>query len=341
MPRVPAEWETQEAVWITWPSASWWKDSQSEALSAFAELAAQISRFEKVRINCPAARNAEVLKAVGARTAAELENVELFDHLTNDAWCRDSGAIFFCAENGKLAALDLKYNAWGGKFPPWDLDDALAAKMARAVGAERVDGRELTCEGGGLEFDGEGSMMTTECVVLNPTRNEISKEAAEKFFFEKLGVRKVIWLTDGLFNDDTDGHIDNLARFAPEGKILAAVCGEDNPSYAQLCENLEVLKSARGADGRRFGIIPLPLPEEPVFSKYYDGSLRRLPASYNNFLPVNGAVLMPAYIQKSDDFAAEILRTAFPKREIVKIDSRTFLKEGGAVHCLTQQQPKI
>lgn len=338
---VPAEWVKQDAVWVTWPcSDQWWKNSRAESLSAFANLTAAISRFEKVRVNCAADKTEFARKILRENGRCDFANVEFYPHETNDVWCRDSGAIFRVG-GGVLDALDFKYNAWGEKFPPWDLDDALASKMASAAGvkSERVP---LTCEGGALEFDGCGTLLTTDCVVLNKNRNpHIDRRAAEKIFAEYCGAEKTVWLSDGLFNDDTDGHIDNLARFAPEGKILAAVCEKSNPSYGQLSANLEILKNASDAEGKRFDVVELPVPSEPIFCKYYDGSERRLPASYANYLVVNGAVLVPTYNLGSDFAAMEIIGGCFGGREIVGVDSRVFLLEGGAVHCLTQQQPSI
>ena len=347
--RIPAEWEEQSAVWITWPCMpGWWANAREESLESFARLAAVISRYETVKINCQAKSpkacrgysGPEDAKRRIEKALGNLSNIEFYDIPTNDVWCRDSGAIFALQRNSKLCALDFKYNSWGGKLPPWDLDDALASKMALAAGAEIINCRKMVCEGGALEFDGKGWLLTTECVVLNSNRNSgFTKAQAEEYLMQSCGIDRIIWLKDGLCGDDTDGHIDNLARFTPCGKILAASCDQSNASYANLQRNLDILKNAACESGKRYEIVELPVPKEPVIAKGYDGKDRILPASYANYLVVNNAVIMPSYSQMSDKFAEEILRSSFPGREIVAIDCRIFLMEGGAVHCLTQQEP--
>ena len=340
-PRVPAEWEPQDAVWMTWPSGGkWWPEAQDAALNSFAKLASAISQFITVRINCEKAGMPDARARIEAAGGVE-KNISFNICETDDVWCRDSGAIFRI-NGGILEAIDFKYNAWGGKYPPWNRDDALAAEMAKSADAKDIRIENLVCEGGALEFDGKGSLITTESVVLNPNRNPgVSREQAEEIFKSACGVTNIIWLRDGLANDDTDGHVDNIARFAPGGKIIAAVCGKSNPSYKQLQENLEVLKKAKNAKGESFEIIELPLPEEPVEAKGADGKPRVLPASYANYLLTNGAVIMPGYCQKSDIDAAKTLADAFPDRQVVPVCSNIFIQEGGAVHCLTQQQPSV
>ena len=305
-PRVPAEWEPQDAVWMTWPSGGkWWPEAQDAALNSFAKLASAISQFITVRINCEKAGMPDARARIEAAGGVE-KNISFNICETDDVWCRDSGAVFALSCDNALLALDFKYNSWGGKFPPWELDDALAAKMAKAASAETVDCRKIVCEGGALEFDGEGALLTTECVILNKNRNpNISKAEAEFFLKEACGVSNVIWLRDGLFGDDTDGHIDNLARFTPSGKILAATCEPSNASHANLRENLEILKNTANSQGHPYEILELPVPSEPIIAKGYNGEDRILPASYANYLIVNGAVIMPAYMQKSDAIAAE------------------------------------
>jgi len=327
---IPHEWTEQEAVWLTWPSMqTWWKGLQNEVCDRFAELAALISQFEKVRINCNKDSiifaKEKIIKAKG-----DISNVEFFEHDTNDVWCRDSGAIFGF-NNNKLCALDFNYNSWGGKFPPFDKDNALARKMASSQNAEVIDATHITCEGGALEFSSNNYLLTTECVLLNKNRNpNLSKSDIENFFKNTCGIEKIFWLKDGLVNDDTDGHIDNIARFTPTNKIIVASCDKDNPSYAQLCENENYLKE------NYFETISLPVPKNPILK---NGEI--LPASYVNYLVINNAVIMPSYNQKgSDNFAKNILSEIFTNHQIISFDSSLFLQEGGAVHCLTQQQPK-
>lgn len=334
MSYVPCEWSEQRAVWITWPAMStWWTSARNEVLQSFANLGSVLSKFVLTRINCPLDAQSEAKRLLNA-AKADMSNIEFYDHKTNDVWCRDSGAIFRIGENS-LEAIDFKYNAWGGKFPPWDLDDALASKMAKAAGAkcERIE--NFVCEGGALEFSKDGILLTTDCVVQNPNRNNLSPSKVDEILLSATGCKKVLRLPDGLVNDDTDGHIDNLARFTEGGVVLAALCGNDNPSCYQLSENFAMLKESEDMSGKLLQVLPLPLPDEPVV---LNGKIA--PASYANYLVTNGVVLVPTFGQKrSDDRAMGIISEMFENREICGIESRYFLMEGGTVHCLTQQEP--
>ena len=332
--KIPCEWSKQEEVWLAWPvQEKWWPNLRRECEEAFSKLVSAISEFERVRIICPENKIESVKSSVGPRSG-----VEYFKCETNDVWCRDSGAIFGFSEGG-LAALDFRYNSWGGKFPPWDKDDALAEKMALETKARRIRVDGFVCEGGALEFGENGTLITTESVVLNPNRNPgATRESVERLMEKICGVSKICWLKGGLANDDTDGHVDNIARFAPGGKILACVCPQGNPSKRNLDENLETLKNFSDARGKKFDVVPLPLPEPAVC--FPDGSTA--PASYANYLAINGAVIVPQYGGRKTDFEArEIIKSAFPGREIVGLECGIFLREGGAVHCLTQQQPSL
>lgn len=334
MSYVPSEWSRQNAVWFTWPAMdTWWAQARAEALSAFACLGAELSKVELVKINCPQDAQ-ESAKKILNQAKADLKNIQFFDHKTNDVWCRDCGAIFRLGDES-LEAIDFKYNSWGGKFPPWDLDDALAAKMAKAANAkcERVE--NLVCEGGALEFSGDGLLLTTDCVLQNPNRNNLSSQKIDEILMRVSGAKKVIRLASGLANDDTDGHIDNLARFTPEGIVLAALCGVENPSCYNLSENFAKLKDESDLNGKKLQVIPLTLPDELVV---INGSVA--PASYANYLVTNSTVFVPIFGQKySDDRALGIISEMFSTRDVVGIDSRIFLMEGGAVHCLTQHEP--
>jgi len=328
---IPCEWAEQEAIWLTWPSMqTWWQGIQDKVCDRFAELAALVSQFEKVRINCNHYSinfaKEKIIKAKG-----DISNIEFFEHDTNDVWCRDSGAIFGFDNEKKLCAIDFNYNSWGGKFPPFDKDNALAKQMAFSQKAEIIDTTHITCEGGALEFSQDKCLLTTECVLLNKNRNpNLSKSDIENFFKNTCDIEKIFWLKDGLYNDDTDGHIDNLARFTPCKKVIVASCEKDNPSYKQLQENENYLKE------NSFEAISLPVPKSPILK---NGEI--LPASYVNYLIINDAVIMPSYAQKdSDDLAKNILSDIFTNRKVIAFDSSLFLQEGGAVHCLTQQQPK-
>ncbi len=333
---MPPEWAPQEAIWFSWPSnPALWVGKYDVIPAKFAELITAASRFQPVRVNCgkdlqPAAR--ELILKAGAR----MDRVTFFDHPVNDVWCRDHGPIFVRhPRTGEVAITDWRFNAWGGKFEPWNLDDAVPGRIAQSLGLRRF-AYDVILEGGAIEVNGAGSLLTTEVVLLNPNRNpNVSRAEMESLLRRGLGVTEILWLNDGLYNDDTDGHIDNLARFFRADGIIAAVEPDPaDPNHANLADNLKRLRSFRTADGRPFEIVELPIPG-PIMA-----GDRRLPASYANYLILNGAILLPTYRQPQRDAqAANILRRCYPGREIVPIDCTDILLEGGAIHCLTQQQP--
>lgn len=337
--RMPAEWAPQEAVWLSWPlKAGAWPGCRAAAESAYARFAAAITRFERVCINCVRAaqeRAGEALVGAGAR----LDRVRFFDHPTNDTWCRDHGPVFVVhRETGEVAVTDWVFNAWGGKFAPWDADDAIPARIAGALGLRRFP-IPMVAEGGGLEVNGEGVLLTTESVLLNPNRNPgLDKAAAEGLLRGALGVESIAWLKAGLAADDTDGHIDTLTRFvAPDVVVTVVDPDPGGPNHATLERNRAELARFRLPDGRRLEVIPLPLPE-PI--RPPDWRFEILPATYANFLLVNGGVLVPTYRQPARDREAlRLLGQCFPDRDLVDLDCRDIVFEGGALHCLSQQQP--
>ncbi|MFT4175279.1 MAG: agmatine deiminase family protein [Luteolibacter sp.] len=338
---MPAEWSPQEAVWLSWPvdDPRHWGGAKRDVMWAkFAEIAAAISRFEPVRINAPAADHPAIAAACD-RAKAVPERVELFDHPHNDVWCRDHGPIFVKQhETGATAVTDWEFNAWGGKFPPWDLDNTIPAKVAAALHKPVFKGG-MILEGGAIEINGQGQLLTTEAVLLNPNRNpHLDREQIEQLLRDGLGVSEILWLKHGIEGDDTDGHIDDLARFIDPATILT--CVESNPLSSNrkiLNDNLDRLKSFTAPNGRPFEIVEIPLPaacEVPGWR------LPVLPASYVNFLIVNGGVLVPTFRQgKNDDRALGMLRELFPGREITGIDCLDLVEEGGTLHCISQQQP--
>jgi agmatine deiminase len=304
----------------------------------FAEIAAAISRFEPVRINAPAADHAAIAAACN-RARAVPERVQLFDHPHNDVWCRDHGPIFVKhAGTGEVAITDWEFNAWGGKFPPWDQDNAIPSRIAASLG-KRVFKGDMILEGGAIEINGVGQLLTTEAVLLNPNRNpKLTREEIEQRLRDGLGVSEILWLKQGIEGDDTDGHIDDLARFIDLQTILACVDPDSNsPNQAILQENLGRLRSFLGPNNRPFNLVEIPLPEACEVPGW---RLPVLPASYVNFLIVNGGVLVPTFRQsKNDDRALGMLRELFPDREITGIDCLDLVEEGGTLHCISQQQP--
>lgn len=334
--RMPAEWEPQEAVWLSWPhNRATWPGNFRPIPAKFAEIAAQISVREKVRINVEARQRSRVL-ALLKKAGADRANVELFNHPTNDAWCRDHGPIFVRNDrSGEVALTDWQYNAWGGKYPPFDEDNRIPRRIGRALGLRRFE-KKMVLEGGSIDVDGEGLLLTTEACLLNKNRNpRLSREGIEAGLRGSLGIRTVLWLGDGIVGDDTDGHVDDLARFHGAGAVVTVV--ERNPrdaNYRALRENRDRLRSMRTRSGGRLRVTELPMPAPCA----YRG--RRLPASYANFLVANGAVLMPTFRQaRRDREAAEVLESCFPGRDVVPIDCLELVVGLGTLHCISQQQP--
>lgn len=330
-----AEWEEQAAVWFSWPHrGDTWQGRLTELEKKFALIVRTAARFQQVHINAPKHCHLRIKKHL-----IDCSSVTLHDHATNDVWCRDHGATFV-HKNGKLHAIDWRFNAWGGKFPPWDLDDQVAEHMAKAVQCPRYRS-PLFLEGGAIEGNGSGLVLTTEAVALNPNRNpDWSKQDVEKELKQCLGCESVFWLPKGIEGDDTDGHIDDLTRFVMEDVIVTAVERDSSsPNYWILEENKERLQDLKTCKQSKVEIIDLPMPA-PIRPK--DWRLETLPASYANFLILNGAVLVPLFRQeKADDWALGVLRECFPKREVIGIFCDDIIFEGGAIHCLSQQQPAL
>ena len=338
---MPPEWSPQAAIWLSWPVADprHWGGNKSEVMTAkFAEIAAAISRFEPVRINAPAASHRAIAAACN-RASAVPERVELFDHPNNDVWCRDHGPIFVKHRTtGEVAITDWGFNAWGGKFPPWDLDDAIPQKIAGSFGLRRFEGG-MILEGGAIEINGAGQLLTTEAVLLNPNRNpQLGRAAIEEKLRDGLGVSEVLWLRQGIEGDDTDGHIDDLARFVDPQTLVACVDrAKESANHRVLAENLARLRGFSGPNGRAFEVIEMPLPQACEVPGW---RLPVLPASYVNFLVVNGGVLVPTFRQgRNDDQALGLIRELFAGRDVVGIDCLELVEEGGTLHCISQQQP--
>ena len=333
---MPAEWEEQRAVLLSWPlNPVTWEDRREAVEKTFARFAAAISHFEAVRINCVEREQPRVAKLL-ADAGSESARIELLDVPTNDAWCRDHGPV--CLVNrtdGRRVLNHYIYNAWGGKFPPWDLDAAVPERVANLLEYERVP-VPMVCEGGALETNGRGLLMTTESVMLNPNRNpSMTRSEITTVLTESLGMDEILWLKGGLFCDDTDGHIDTLARFVSPAAVIACTAPADSPNAAMLDENLRRLKEYRSRLGRSLDVIPLPLPDPVAPPEGWREET--LPASYANYLVVNGAVLVPSYRQpRNDARAASIIGEAFPGRTVVQIDCADIILEGGALHCLSQ-----
>jgi agmatine deiminase len=336
--RMPAEWEPHQATWVSWPhkEASW--PGKIETIKpVFARMVAELSRSETVHINV----NDDPMEAEARKILAEqgrLGNIVFHRLPTNDAWCRDHGAIFVKRNQSDgrntLCALDWKYNAWGDKYPPYDLDNRVPAGMAEYLKVPRIE-IPWVLEGGSIDVNGQGVLLTTQACLLNPNRNpELSQSQIEQLLKDHLGVEQILWLGEGIVGDDTDGHIDDITRFVSPRTVVTAI--EPNPedeNHELLAQNLALLHSFRLAGDQRLKIVELPMPD-PV-----ECEGQRLPASYANFSIANTVVLLPFYGGPKDEEAREMLQSVFPDRRVIGIDCTDLIWGLGAFHCLTQQVP--
>ena len=335
--RFPAEWEAQEAIWFAWPvSRKLWPDCFDLVRDQLARLYVEAARFQKVRVLCSLSEQDQLRRLMSAH--GDLTNIELYDYQTDDVWIRDYGPIFLIHDQNKEVCIaDWRFNAWGDKFPEQQKDDQASQWIAENLGV-RLFGFDQVLEGGAVESNGAGLVLTTEAVVLNPTRKgEACAEKLERELAAGLGMDQLLWLKDGLVGDDTDGHIDNIARFFKEDAILIAeVSQSEDLNYPAMKENAHRLRGFRTPRGDPFVSIQLPLPD-PIT---HEGE--RLAASYLNFVLLNGAVLVPTFGQVSKDARAlEIIGNCFPEREIIGFDCTDIIKEGGALHCMSQHQPLV
>lgn len=338
---MPAEWSPQEAIWLSWPCN---KESAPEThvllQEKFGEIASAISQFQKVRINAAGEWHKRIHESIAAQRG-DMENVELYEHPTNDVWCRDHGPIFVKhRETGALAITDWPFNAWGGKFPPWDLDNLVPQRIARALDLPRF-ASPMILEGGSIEVNGAGLLITTEAVLLNKNRNpEWSRQDIEAELKKMLGIKSIFWLKSGIEGDDTDGHIDDITRFIREDVVITVMEKRENdPNHRVLRENREHLEDLRTVNGSRVEVLPMPMPAPLTPSGGW--RLDRLPASYANFLILNDAVLVPIFNQgKRDRNALGFISECFPGRKILGLECADLVFEGGALHCISQQQPK-
>jgi agmatine deiminase len=352
--RMPAEWEPHAATWLSWPRREGisFPESFDRVLPALRAMVEPLIQSEQVCINvCNGAHEAEAREVL---RGLPLERITFYRVPTDEPWCRDHGPIFLtrddrwswlASEPGQtvrregapspLAIVDWDYNAWGNKYPPFDLDEGVPTRVAEILKVPVFYPR-MILEGGSIDGNGAGALLTTESCLLNKNRNpNLSRGEIEQRLRDYLGARDILWLGDGIAGDDTDGHIDDLARFVTEQTVVAVVEeNRDDENYEPLRENLARLREMK-IDHRNLEIITLPMPKKMIREGL------RLPASYANFYIANTCVLMPTFADPNDEAALSVLRECFPDRRVIGIDCRELIWGLGTFHCLTQQQPAV
>lgn len=333
---LPAEWHRQQMVQLTWPhEGTDWAYMLDEAIECFTNIAIEISRRQKLLIVAP---DIQKVHAHLHSTIANIQNIRFFECDTNDTWARDHAFITLMGDTVPHY-LDFEFNGWGRKFPA-ELDNAINGRLydAGIVKGEYEDCLSLVLEGGSIESDGKGTILTTTHCLTAPHRNQpLTKEQIEKRLLQMLRANRILWLDHGnLIGDDTDGHIDTIARFAPNDTIIHVRCDDvEDEQFADLQAMEAQLATFRTEEGNPYRLLPLPSP-----NAIYDEEGNRLPATYANFLVINNAVLYPTYNQPQNDRqAAEVLKQAFPTHQIIGIDCRALIKQHGSLHCVTMQYP--
>lgn len=333
----PAEWHPQVATWLSFPiNVDTWEDRFEKIYPAYFELIKLISESQKVRINVADENAINLINRKIIELGIDPNHVELFNFPSNDSWCRDHGPAFLVNKNNsERMIVDWEYNAWGGKYPPFDADNAIPKQIAKALDLPFVS-PGIFMEGGSVEFNGKGTVLTSKSCLLNKNRNpQLSQEEIEQYLRDFYGVNQVLWIEDGIVGDDTDGHIDDTVRFVNEGTVIAVVEANKNDENHQILkENLELLKAMRLPDGRSLNIVEVQMPD-PVYSEGV-----RLPASYANFLITNKYVIVPTYRCHKDQKALEVIQTCFEDRKVVGVDSTEIIWGLGSFHCLSQQEPQ-
>ncbi len=334
---LPAEWAPQDAILLTWPhAASDWRPWLDEADHAFAALAAAISRYQAVVIGCLDHKHSQQVRELLTAAGATLERCQRYIVPSNDVWARDHGPVTVYRA-GQPVLLDFHFNGWGGKYA-CDLDDQITARLHQigAFGATPRESVDLILEGGSIETDGQGTLLATTQCLLNPNRNDLDQATLEQRLRDALGFTRFLWLRHGvLAGDDTDSHIDTLARFGNPHTMVYQGCADSTDLHFEpLRAMAEELWAFRTMDGGPYRLIELPLP-----AARYAANGKRLPAGYANFLILNDAVLMPTYDDPQDTVALERLRGCFPEREVVGIPCMTLIRQYGSLHCVTMQLP--
>jgi agmatine deiminase len=335
---LPPEWAVQQAVLLTWPHPeSDWRPILAQVEPVFVAIGCAVSRHEALIVSCLNDAHCEYVEGLLKQGGADMSRVSLYPVPSNDSWVRDHGPITVM-RSGLRVLLDYQFNGWGNKYEA-GLDNRLSIRLHEmgAFGSLPMETLDLVLEGGSIEVDGRGTLLTTTECLLSPERNpQYSREALETRLRQQLGVERILWLEHGqLLGDDTDGHIDTLARFCDDHTIAYVSCEDaSDPHYAPLKAMEAELQRFTDADGKPYRLVPLPLP-----AAQYDSEGLRLPATYANFLIINAAVLLPTYADPLDEIVATRLAQCFPQREIITIDARPLIRQFGSIHCVTMQLP--
>lgn len=349
---MPAEWAPQTQIWMIWPERpDNWRLGGKPVQAAHVTLAKAIARFEPVTVAVSAAQYDN------ARARLDVPNIRVVELSSDDAWMRDTGPTFVINDRGEVRGVDWAFNAWGGfdggLYSPWNRDAQLASKVMEIERCPRYVTEGFVLEGGSIHVDGEGTLITTEECLLNRNRNpHLSREQIEAVLSEQLAVDTIIWLPDGLFNDETDGHVDNFCCYVRPGEVLLAWTDDpQDPNYPRCQAAMQVLQASKDAKGRSLIVHKMPIPgplyatqEECAGVDLVAGSQERNPSvrlagSYVNFLIINGAIIAPSFDDPLDETARTLLQELFPEHEVVMVPGRELLLGGGNIHCLTQQQP--
>ena len=335
----PAEFAQHDAIWLSWPhKEESWPGKIASIYPSYCAFVKTVALTEKVNINVGTDKMRQGAAKMLELAGVDMSKVQFYLHPTNDAWCRDHGPSFLIRNNAEhpKAIVDWNINAWGGKYPPYDLDDVIPTRIAEQLNLP-IFYPEIIMEGGSVDFNGAGTVITSTCCLLNENRNpHLNQAQIEKYLGDYYGIEQVLWVSEGIVGDDTDGHIDDTVRFVNEDTVLTVV--ESNvlsENYDLLQKNLKELKAMRLANGKQLNIVELPMPADVI----YEGQL--LPASYANFYISNGHIIVPTYQCAQDDQAMQIIQSCFPTRSVVGIDSTDIIWGLGSFHCLSQQEPSI
>lgn len=331
----PAEWEKHESTWLSYPhNENSWPDKIETIFPSYNQFISEVAKGEKVNINIQDEKTQDLVTSQLQAIGTKMENIHFHHFRTNDAWCRDHGPAFVLKSNQK-AIVNWDYNAWGGKYP-CGLDNQIPLQIAKYLDLE-VFHPHIIMEGGSIDVNGKGSLLTTTACLLNENRNPLLSQAEiEEKLCNYYNVENVIWLADGIEGDDTDGHVDDITRFVKADTVITAIeKNKNDENYAPLQENLKLLKQARLENGKQLEIIELPMPNPVIWED------QRLPASYANFYISNYGVIVPLYKCPQDQEAMDILSEIFTDRKVIGIDSTDIIWGLGSFHCLSQQEPAL